>query len=74
MLSFLALFVFGLPFPLIILAAGVWGMVSHASPSPEGDAPLLATAPGQSLRTLALWGTLWAAPLVMGVAVLGHLG
>ncbi|WP_370402542.1 chromate efflux transporter [Sulfitobacter sp. JB4-11] len=64
-LSFVALFFFGLPFPLIILAAGIWGMLTGAGPQtapPLGD---VATTPGHSLRTLAIWGGLWVAPLLM---------
>ena len=62
-LSFLALFGFGLPFPLIILAAGVWGMLAFA-PAVEGlvDAPARAA---HSLRTVVIWGALWAAPLTL---------
>lgn len=62
LLSFLALFVFGLPFPLIIIAAGLWGMLRTAAVT-----PLNATAPRNAapLRTIAIWGALWAAPLLV---------
>lgn len=58
--SFAALFLFALPFPFIILAAGLWGF---------------ATARGQSTRTtdaapwrqsgqaIAVWGAVWLVPL-----------
>ncbi len=62
-LSFLALFVFGLPFPLIILLAGLWGML--AAPSlvlPMDAAPKRDNRP---VRTLAIWGILWSTPLVL---------
>ncbi len=60
-LSFVGLFVFGVPFPLIIIAAGLWGMWSaDGSASQEVSAPVTA----QPLRVIALWGVLWAAPLV----------
>ena len=64
LLSFLALFVFGLPFPLIILAAGLWGMFAAqnaARPQTNANPPARAA---HSLRTIAIWGGLWAAPLV----------
>lgn len=61
--SFLALFVFGMPFPLIILAAGIWGMWRQNAPVPEIDA--VPTRTGHTPRTLAIWGTLWAAPLLL---------
>ena len=62
LLSFLALFVFGLPFPLIILAAGLWGALRA---TPQTSPPRAEVAPAQSLRTIALWGGLWLAPLVL---------
>ncbi|MBM1309080.1 chromate efflux transporter [Sulfitobacter mediterraneus] len=64
LLSFLALFVFGLPFPLIILAAGLWGMFAAqnaARPQTNANPPARAA---HSLRTIAIWGGLWAAPLI----------
>lgn len=62
-LSFLALFVFGLPFPLIILAAGAWGMArGRATPAEIESAP---ARPAHTLRTLIIWGALWAAPLLV---------
>lgn len=65
LLSFLALFVFGLPFPLIILMAGLWGMIA-ARGQPSG--PTIGANPparaAHSLRTIAIWSGLWAAPLV----------
>ena len=63
LLSFLALFVIGLPFPVIILAAGLFGLWRGTAPAAEPDMPL-ARAP-HTLRTLALWGSLWAAPLMV---------
>ncbi|MDF3384227.1 MULTISPECIES: chromate efflux transporter [Sulfitobacter] len=59
--SFIALFVLGLPFPLIILVAGAIGMLSRG-PTPETEAADL--PPAHSLRTLLIWGGLWAAPLL----------
>ena len=60
--SFIALFVLGLPFPLIILVAGVIGMVAgDPAVAPEG----VHLAPARSLHTLLVWGALWAAPLVI---------
>ncbi|UWR24156.1 chromate efflux transporter [Sulfitobacter sp. S190] len=61
-LSFAVLFVLGLPFPLLILLAGVWGafraQVTHAVPAIKAR---------QSLNPfkIVLWLTLWAAPLVL---------
>ena len=66
LLSFLALFVFGLPFPLIILMAGLWGIYA-ARGAPFSAAPSATphNRTASSLRTIAIWGGLWAAPLVV---------
>ncbi len=61
--SFLALFVLGLPFPLIILAAGLYGVLTSETSTAAMD-----PAPPRALRsteTLMLWGGLWAAPLAL---------
>lgn len=65
-LSFLAFFVFGLPFPLIIIVAGLWGMWRAGNMKPQETlASQKNSAPQNAapFRTTALWGTLWAAPL-----------
>lgn len=61
-LAFVALFFFNLPFPLIILAAGIWGyaQTQGAQAIPTTKVTPQAT---NSLRTLALWGGLWMLPL-----------
>lgn len=63
LLSFTGLFVLGLPFPLIILIAGLWGMVApHTAQAPLDASPV----PHASLvRTIVVWGALWAAPLLI---------
>ncbi|MEL7260735.1 MAG: chromate efflux transporter [Pseudomonadota bacterium] len=59
--AFVSLFALGLPFPLIVLAAGAYGYVT-ARPS---DAPVMPeTAPTGTARTVAIWAALWAAPLI----------
>lgn len=60
LLSFAGLFVLGLPFPLIILTAGLWGFSTpQSAPATIEASPTNA----QPLRTLLIWATLWAAPL-----------
>ncbi|MBD3663343.1 chromate efflux transporter [Sulfitobacter aestuariivivens] len=60
--SFVALFVFGLPFPLIILiAAGI----GFAQVPRQVSAPAhIPQRPANPLATVAVWAALWAAPLV----------
>ena len=62
-LAFAALFFFNLPFPLIILAAGLWGYLQTRNiVTLAGDQVPL--KPAKSLRTLAIWGGLWLGPLL----------
>ena len=76
--AFVALFFFDLPFPLVVLGSGALGMLVAAT-RPEWLAlkPMSGAAPtsprpwGQSLRAIALWGAIWAAPLALVFATLG---
>ena len=73
-ISFVAIFAFGMPFPLIIALAGLWGyfIATHgpASPTP----PVRATP----LKTGALWIAIWLTPLILlsvtGQTLLADLG
>lgn len=59
-LSFLGLYAFGLPFPVIVLGAGIYGFAT-ARPS-AGLAP--EPMPHEHLgRTVALWAALWLLPI-----------
>ncbi|MFN7223130.1 MAG: chromate efflux transporter [Paracoccaceae bacterium] len=58
-LAFLGLFFLNLPFPVIILAAGLWGMLTarrNTSPVPQVNAP-------HTLQTLIFWLAVWWIPL-----------
>jgi chromate transporter len=66
-LSFLALFVFALPFPLVILAAALLGYFRGS-----GETQVVAVPDWkQSVRTTGIWLVLWLAPLAALYAVLG---
>ena len=69
-LAFLALFLFALPFPLVILAAAAVGLVQApaSAPSTQTSAPypLRKTA-----TTAALWLALWFVPVALLWAALG---
>ena len=77
-LAFVALFLFALPFPLVVLAAGALGMAVAAirpdwlalKPAPDGPAPRPKIA--GTLATLAMWLAIWALPLVLVLALLGR--
>lgn len=60
--AFLALFAFALPFPLVILAAGLAGAALLAKAAPP---PVVMAAPSlrQSLGTAFIWGAIWLLPL-----------
>jgi chromate transporter len=87
-LAFVAIFALGTPFPLIVLAAGIVGLVGARvwpdifAPLPRNgvtdDALAVGTmAPGESrglgrsLRVVAVWGALWAAPVLALTALFG---
>ncbi|MEL6646751.1 MAG: chromate efflux transporter [Pseudomonadota bacterium] len=60
-LAFIALFFLGVPFPLIVLGAGLYGYVSQsgtAAPAPVQGHP-------RTLRTVGIWAALWAAPVAL---------
>lgn len=66
LLAFAALFLFGLPFPLIILTAGIWGYLSTSASAnrvPAAHPPWAETA-----KAVAIWGAVWLVPL--GLVVL----
>lgn len=77
--AFVGLFLFDLPFPLIVLGAGVIGMVVAAK-RPD----LLALKPGKAgavlperpwrttIMSIALWGAVWAAPMLLIAVTLGQ--
>lgn len=63
-LAFLALFALNAPFPLVILAAGLWGYATATAddgPRSRTPAPPLSA----TLGTVALWSVIWLAPLVL---------
>ena len=63
--AFVALAVFHLPFPLVILVAGLIGAVT----APQAEAPSLPAPPStRALRVAAIAGVLWAAPLLAAKA------
>jgi chromate transporter len=77
--AFLALLLFDLPFPLVVLGAGAIGMIVAAY-RPRWLA--LRPVPGEALaprpsvlamaRTALVWGAIWALPLGLVLAVLGQ--
>ena len=61
-LAFLALFLFGLPFPVVILAAAVYGYVTTTTAAVPLDTP---HPWRESLRAALIWGAVWLVPLAL---------
>ncbi len=76
--AFVALAVLNLPFPLVVLGAGVIGMIflsghSHAPPADVGPAATSTAALlWQTARTIAIWLAIWAAPVLLILVTLGQ--
>jgi chromate transporter len=77
--AFAGLFLFDLPFPVIVLGSGLIGMMVAAT-RPD----LMALKPGKAsdnlpprpwrttILSIALWGTVWAAPMLLIALTLGQ--
>ena len=73
--AFVALALFNLPFPIVLIAAALAGALllsGHASVG-EGSAPALAARAlaWRTGRTIAVWAAIWAAPLILVWMLLG---
>ncbi len=82
-LAFVAIFFFAVPFPAIVIGAGLAGMVvarsDGAGPAAADDIPIadaqagrVRPSLGRSLRILAVCLTLWLVPLLTLIALLGR--
>lgn len=77
--AFLALALLSLPFPAVVLGAGLIGFVVAAvrpallALKPVSAAPPLPPRPwAASLRAVLVWGTIWALPLAAVLVLLGR--
>lgn len=62
-LSFVGIFLFDLPFPLIILLAGIVGFLNT---EPQGEAVSVALVPvRETMRTVVVWLAIWLVPLLV---------
>lgn len=68
-LAFIGIFFLGAPFPLIILAAAIWG--AWRATGPREDTPPTRLSAHQTFRTIAIWLALWLLPLLAISAFLG---
>ena len=60
--AFIALFALGLPYPLIVLAAGLCGALLLPRPKVPDEPTKNVIA--QPAKTLLIWGSLWSAPVL----------
>lgn len=71
--AFIGLFAFNLPFPVVVLGAGVIGALSNRAVSSISPA-YSASAGRQALRQGLLWGAVWLVPLmILGLFEKGFL-
>ena len=70
-LSFIGIFFLGLPFPLIVFAAALFGFFRTKAGSAAGR-PLPTIDLRQTLRTALTWLAIWIAPLLGVAAALGR--
>lgn len=61
--AFAGLLLFKLPFPLIILAAGIWGYVRTRAAAPDSAAMPTQAALRQSVSAGVVWAAVWLLPL-----------
>ncbi|WP_436399404.1 chromate efflux transporter [Roseobacter sp. S98] len=61
--AFSGLFLFGIPFPLLVISAGLWGFLTTRTT--EAPAPPALPLHHNSLRTFVIWAGLWLAPVLV---------
>lgn len=73
--AFIAIYALAVPFPLIILAAGTYGLLAAAPGTPTAaqgaDDATLAQPLGKTLRTALIWLAIWVLPLLALGGILG---
>ena len=71
-LSFAAIFFLHVPFPLIVLAAGVFGYLRGLGEQLETQVVVSVPVPvSQTLATIALWLAIWILPLALVAMIFG---
>lgn len=66
--AFLSLAVFAIPYPMVIGAAALLGVMALTGKAQDASAPGPHSLPS-TLRTVLIWGALWAAPVLVALLV-----
>ncbi len=69
--SFVGIFLLGLPFPVIIMAAALIGFLRAPRSAAGDEVPLPSVPLRDTLTTVAVWLAVWIVPLVLLTAVFG---
>ena len=77
--SFLAIFSLNLPFPLVILLAGLWGLMAGKDIAEGIDDDVRVTvSPARTAGTVAVWLAVWLVPIALvgqfGGEIFGEIG
>jgi chromate transporter len=70
-LAFVAIFFFGVPFPLIVLAAALYGFATGTGLADQTARAAPAVSLRETLRTAAIWLAIWIAPLAVLAMIFG---
>jgi chromate transporter len=71
-LSFAAIFFFHVPYPLIILAAALYGFLYAPQSGDGGAAAPVRIAAARTLRTAFVWLAIWLVPLLLVSLIVGE--
>ncbi len=69
--AFVALFFFAIPFPLVIAAAAVTGLIQNTNNSPQPAEITTIITPAQTVFSIFKWLIIWLAPLAILIAARG---
>lgn len=69
--AFAALFLFKLPFPLVILTAAIWGFLRTPATAKDPNRPAPPQVLVRSIKTASVWLAIWLVPLAALVLLVG---
>ncbi len=62
-IAFIGIFFLSIPYPLIILVAGIFGLLTGAPQEEQHDVDMDHVSTGKTLRTIGIWLAIWLLPL-----------